>query len=206
MEDHDQIIDLKRYPYYPLRGHENYFNWIDTNFNDIVAKQMIEEKKCPRQCEKIKECEFCSFDGGWRSLAEPNLFFDNENDTANNEGILHWFVVSNAEMAFLEAFTGEHEKAEDRLQYLNGAIENSADQHVEYSSGYNYICQTLEAFVKFCKTSLERSDLDALQKFKNLDSKAQIGVMSIKYLFYKEKKDTFNIQVRILRKVSSKLM
>lgn len=205
MEDEEKIVNLKDHYCYPLKDHENYFNWIsiDKTFDEDIAKQRMEKRQCVEKCEQIKECAFCSFDGDWRSTVELNLFLEkDDDDEVENESHLHYFVSWNGEMVFLLAFIGEHEKAEDRLNYLIWVIECDESEGVDYLDGYKYICQTLQAFIKFCKCSLERSELTSLQNFNDLSVEAEIGVLSLKFVFYKDMKNTMKSQVKVLRKVS----
>lgn len=204
MEDEEKIVNLKNYHCYPLKDHECYFNWIDENFDEVIAKQRIEKRQYVVKCEETKECNFCSFNGEWRSTVEPKLFLnqDDDDDEATNEGLLHYFVSWNGEMVFLEAFVGEHDKAEDRLNYLMRVIECSEHQGVDYLEGYIYICKTLQTFIKFCKCSLDRSELASLPIFNDLSLEAQIGVLSLKFVFYKDTSNNMKIQIQVLRKVS----
>lgn len=204
MEDlDDEIVNLKICPCYPLKDHECYFNWVNRKFDEVTAKDRIKKRQCLKKCSDIKECDFCCFDGDWRLHVQPTLFLEGEDDDLNvDKGHFHKFVSWNSEMTFLEAFIGEHEKAESRLNYLNLAIDCCETEDLDYLDAYKYMSKTLQAFIQFHKDSLDRSDLDSLQDFKNLSPQAQIGVLSLKFIFFKETKGTFRTQAHVLRKVS----
>lgn len=200
--DGEKIVNLKICHCYPLQEHESYFNWVDEKFDEATAKDRIDKRQCLKKCSVIKECDYCCFDGEWRLQVEPMLYLDNEDDQLNKDkGHFQKFVSWNGEMIFLDAFVGEHGKAIDRLKYLNETIDYG-EKHSLDVDGYKYIAKTLQAYIQFCTMTLDRSELELLQDFDNLSPQAQIGVLSVKYNFYKEVRDTVTAQIEILRKVS----
>lgn len=202
----DEIINLQDNHCYVLRDHECYFNWIDKEFDLAKATERMATRRCIEMCSNIADCEYCCFDGKWRDTVEPTEFFDGDDDdeiASRDRGHFHKFVSWNGEMIFLETFIGDYDKAEHRLDYLHSTIgRNGRRARLDYLDGYEYICETLGAYVKFCKISLSRSDRASLQSFNSLNLKAQIGVLSVKFLFVKATKESFNTQIQILRKVS----
>lgn len=200
-----EILNLQNCHCYELRDHECYFNWVEKGFDVAKAKERISTIGCMETCSDITKCKFCCFEGDWREHVAPTQFLDEEDDECNNEkGYFHKFVSWNGEMVFLETFIGEFEKAENRLDYLNSAIDCiDKPYRLDYLDGYKYVREMLGAYIQFCKLSLSRSDRNSLQRFSSLSSQAQICVINLKFLFCKEIKDSFEIQIQVLRKVST---
>ncbi|XP_037049347.1 uncharacterized protein LOC119083667 [Bradysia coprophila] len=202
----EEIINLKECHCYVLRDQECYFNWVVKEFDIIKAKERMASRGCIEACSDISECKFCCFEGKWRNYVEPTHFLDGEDDETFNrdKGHIHKFVSWNGEMTFLETFIGEYEQAEKRLDYLNSVINDrigGQDRRLDYLDGYKYIREMLGAYIQFCKLSLSRSDRASLPSFNQLSTPAQIGVLSLKFLFCKETKESFEAQIQILRKL-----
>ncbi|KAG4076821.1 hypothetical protein HA402_009167 [Bradysia odoriphaga] len=200
-----EIINLKDSHCYVLRDQQCYFNWVDKEFDVAKAKERMATRGCIEACSDIDECNFCSFEGKWRDYVEPTHFLDDEDDETFNrdKGHIHKFVSWNGEMTFLETFIGEYKKAEKRLDYLNSVIDDRIGEQdrLDYLAGYKYIREMLGAYIKFCKLSLSRSDRASLPSFNQLSSQARVGVLSMKFLFCKETKESFEVQIQILRKL-----
>lgn len=203
----EEIINLQDYHCYVLRDEECHFNWVGKEFGLPEAKERLSTRGCVETCSNNVECGYCCFSGKWRDSVEPTQFLDEEEDDESitrDRGHFHKFVSWNGEMVFLETFIGEYEKAERRLDYLNTMIDDNGKQPVrlDYMDGYKYICDMLGAFTKFLKVSLNHHDRTSLLRFNELSPLAQICVLSVKFLFVKETKESFETQIQILRKVN----
>lgn len=202
----EEIVNLKDCNCYPLRDHECFFNWVDAKFDENLAKDRFEKRQCVENCSDMKEeCGYCRFDGEWRSHVKPTMFLDCETDELNcAKGYMHKFISWNGEMSFLETFGGNYEKAESRLNYIDSVIDvsrNDGHSDLELLDGYQYVSKTLRAYNQFRKDSLEKTDIESLENFTDLSIAAKIGVLSVKYRFYKEIKCSFKIQTELLKKV-----
>lgn len=178
---------------------ETYSNWVGVKFDKIKALDRIEQRQCQKKCSNVVECTFCGFSGEWRIHVKPTLFLDDDDEDVEN-GYIHKFVSWNCEMVFLKAFVSEYEKAENRLNYLIPKIDGiNVKTRLPYIDGYKYVIDTLKRYIEFRKGSLSQIDR---HEFKDLNPQAQICVLSMKLLFYKEDKDSLDTQVLIVRKVS----
>lgn len=209
-QSNDGIVNLELLldsEYCVLKDQESYFNWTEFDFNVDAAKERIERRQCPRDCLDIRECDFCKFDGDWRLQVEPTMFVDGEKDEVNRDkGYLNKFVSWNGEMAFLEGYIGEFEKAENRLNYMDCKIdeycrEGHTEDELEYVNGYKYLSQTLQAYFQSRKECVNYAELGNIQNFPDLHVQAKNAVLSVKFNFYKETRGSFKTQVQVLRKV-----